>query len=80
MAVRFALEDGAGGVLGTDGFWYTAQIVEALGAKPRFWPSAADALRFSEVHLGRRCVAIPVDTIGRATGEQVRAGVFERVL
>ena len=61
----FAVEDGFGGVLCTDGAVVTAQLVEHLGKTPRLWPSRSDADREGRAALGRPKV-VEVDDLGRA--------------
>ncbi len=61
----FAVEDGFGGVLCTDGAVVTALLVEHFGKSPRLWQTRADADREGRATLGRSKV-VEVDGHGRA--------------
>jgi len=63
----FAVEDGYGGVLCTDGAIVVARLVERLGKTVRLWPTQAEAERGGRVVFDKPRV-IEVDEKGRAFG------------
>ena len=61
----YAVEDGFGGVVCTDGAGVAAQLVEHFGKTPHIWPTRADADREGRSAFGRPKV-VEVDDRGRA--------------
>jgi len=61
----FAVEDGHGGILCTDGAVVIARMVERLGKTVRLWPTQAEAERGGRAVFDKSQV-IEVDEMGRA--------------